>query len=100
VTRETAATANSIVARVDALVAELEDPIRALRPGIETVSEALNAPLVQRLPGILEAVDNTVVPVAQAAGRGRYWVLRLISRRPHVAQVRRLLALTPKDPEL
>lgn len=69
--KETVAMANRVVERLEALVDDLHDPVRALRPGIERVSEVLDAPVVQRLPEVLEAVESTIMPITRATERVR-----------------------------
>jgi hypothetical protein len=80
-TKETVAAANRVVERLEALLDELHDPVHGLRPGIERVSEVLEAPVVQRLPAILESVEGLVLPVARRAERVRLRLSELEGRR-------------------
>jgi ABC-type transporter Mla subunit MlaD len=75
--RETVAAANRVANRLDELIEELRDPVLGLRPGIEQVSAVLEAPVVQRLPEILESVESTVLPVTNRAGQARERMARL-----------------------
>ena len=69
--RETILTTTRVVTRLESLIDDLEDPVRGLRPGIERVSDVLEAPVIQRLPVTLEAVEATVLPIARSASRIR-----------------------------
>ena len=75
--RETVAAANRVANRLDELIEELRDPVLGLRPGIEQVSAVLEAPVVQRLPEILESVESTVLPVTNRAEQARERMARL-----------------------
>ena len=89
--KETVAAANRVVKRMESLIDELEDPVRGLRSGIDGVSRVLDAPVLQRLPAIVESVESTLVPITRSAERTRS---RLASagqrRRRAVARLRRL----------
>jgi len=80
-TKETVATANRVADRLEALMDELHDPVHGLRPGIERLSRVLEAPVIDRLPAILESVEGTVLPVAQRAERLRDQLTRMGERR-------------------
>ena len=80
-TKETVATANRVADRMEALMDELQDPVHGLRLGIERLSRVLEAPVIDRLPGILESIEETVLPVAQRAERLREQLERLGERR-------------------
>jgi chromosome segregation ATPase len=95
-TKETAASANRVVSRVEALLNELEDPVQRLRPGIERVGEVLDAPVVRRLPELLESVENAVLPVTRRAERLRLHLARLGERRRQTAARLRRLGLSPQ----
>ena len=90
-TKETMAAANRVVNRMETLLDELEDPVRGLRSGIDGVSRVLDAPVLQRLPSIVESVESTLVPITRSAERTRSrlaWIGQ--RRRSAVARVRRL----------
>ncbi len=80
-TKETVATASRVADRLELLMDDLQDPVQGLRPGIERLSVVLDAPVIERLPAILESVESTVLPVAQRAQRLRTQLERLGERR-------------------
>jgi ABC-type transporter Mla subunit MlaD len=49
--------------RLEGLVGELEEPVRALRPGLERVGRVLDDPAVDAVPDIIRAIDEDLVPV-------------------------------------
>ena len=61
--RETLAAVNRLAVRMDALVAELEEPLRALAPGLSRLAVALDDPIVEELPETLRKVWSDVLPV-------------------------------------
>lgn len=83
--KETVAAANRVTERLEALMDELQDPVQGLRPGIERVSQVLEAPVVQRLPSILESVESTVLPITQRAERISQRLAMFGDRRRRVA---------------
>ena len=74
VTKRAVASANALVERLDVIISELEEPVLALRPGIERVGEVLEAPVVERLPMLVESIEAVVLPVADLVRRFRRWV--------------------------
>ncbi len=96
--KQTTAAANRVVKRMEILLDELEDPVRGLRSGIDGVTQVLDAPVVQRLPSILESVESTLVPITRSAERTRN---RLASagqqRRRAVARLRKLTPGRSRD---
>ena len=86
-TKATVVTANRVVERLDRLVNELDDPVRGLKASIERVNQVLEAPVFERMPALLESVEDTVAPVVRSAARARarlsrvaYWRRRLLGR--------------------
>ena len=67
---ETIAAAARVTAQVEALVQELDGPIRRLVPAIERVALALDNPAVDEVPLTLERIHRAVHPVADALDRG------------------------------
>jgi ABC-type transporter Mla subunit MlaD len=49
--------------RLEGLVGELEEPVRALKPGLERVGRVLDDPAVDAVPDIIRAIDEDLVPV-------------------------------------
>ncbi len=69
--KDAAESAQRTAARVEAALDEIEEPIRALRPGLERLAVALDNPVVDRLPAMLEAIEATVLPISEGVRRMR-----------------------------
>lgn len=61
--RETAVVVNRLATRLDGLVEELEEPLRALAPGLSRLAVVLDDPVVEELPDTLRKVQADVLPV-------------------------------------
>ena len=61
--RETLATVNRLAVRLDAMAEELEEPLRALAPGLSRLAVVLEDPVVEELPDTLRKVQQDVLPV-------------------------------------
>lgn len=61
--RDTVITVNRLATRLDGLVEELEEPLRALAPGRARLAVALDDPVVEELPDTLRKVQADVLPV-------------------------------------
>jgi ABC-type transporter Mla subunit MlaD len=61
--RETIASAQRIAERLGDLVDELEEPVRALRPGIERVGRVLDDPVVDTVPDTLRRIQEDLIPL-------------------------------------
>ena len=61
--REAVATVHRVAARADVLVAELEEPLRALRPGLARLAAVLDNPVVDDVPATLRQVRDDLPPV-------------------------------------
>jgi ABC-type transporter Mla subunit MlaD len=61
--RDTIASAQRIAERLEDLVDELEEPVRALRPGIERVGRVLDDPVVDTVPDTLRRIQEDLVPL-------------------------------------
>ena len=61
--RETIAAVQRLTARMDGIVAELEEPLRALAPGLQQLAVVLDDPVVADLPDTLRKVQADVLPV-------------------------------------
>jgi hypothetical protein len=79
--KSTVTTAHSVIERLDRLVSELDEPVRRLTVTIDRVNNVLAAPVFERLPALLESVEQTVEPVARSAGVARARLARLSSWR-------------------
>ena len=60
---ETVKTVNRMAKRIDGLVAEFEEPIRALAPGMTRLAKVLNDPLISSVPDTLAQVQRDILPV-------------------------------------
>jgi ABC-type transporter Mla subunit MlaD len=49
--------------RLEGLVEELEEPVRALKPGLERVGRVLDDPVVERVPDIIRTIDEDLRPM-------------------------------------
>lgn len=61
--RETIAAVQRLTTRMDAIVEELEQPLRALAPGLQRLAVVLDDPVVGDLPDTLRQVQQDVLPV-------------------------------------
>jgi ABC-type transporter Mla subunit MlaD len=61
--RETIESAQRIAERLEALVDELEEPVRALRPGLERVGKVLDDPAVDTVPDTLRQIHDDLMPL-------------------------------------
>lgn len=62
-TRETLAAVHRLAIRMDAMAEELEEPMRALAPGLQRLAVVLDDPVVEELPDTLRKVQADVLPV-------------------------------------
>src|SRR5512143_2236404 len=61
--RETVASTQRLTQRLDRIVDELEEPVLAMRPGLERVAAVLNDPVVDTVPDTLRTLTDQVVPL-------------------------------------
>jgi ABC-type transporter Mla subunit MlaD len=61
--RETLAALQRLTMRLDALADELEEPVRALAPGLQRLAVVLDDPIVDEIPETLRQVQGDVLPV-------------------------------------
>ncbi len=59
----TIASAQRIAERLEDLVDELEEPVRALKPGLERVGKVLDDPAVETVPDTLRRIQEDLVPL-------------------------------------
>jgi ABC-type transporter Mla subunit MlaD len=83
----TIASAQRIAERLEVLVDELEEPVRALRPGLERVGRVLDDPAVDTVPDTLRRISEDLVPLIHG--------LRVAQSR--VGSVTGLLRRRPRD---
>jgi ABC-type transporter Mla subunit MlaD len=60
---ETIASAQRTAERLEGLVEELEEPVRALRPGLERVGRVLDDPVIDTVPDTLRRVSEDLLPL-------------------------------------
>ena len=63
VATDTIASAQRTAERLEGLVEELEEPVRALRPGLERVSRVLDDPAIETVPDTLRTVADDLLPL-------------------------------------
>jgi ABC-type transporter Mla subunit MlaD len=63
ITRETAASAQRVSERLEEVIEELDEPVRALRPGLERVAKVLDDPVIDTVPETLRKLTDDVVPL-------------------------------------
>lgn len=61
--RETVATVQRLAVRMDGMLDELEEPVRALSPGLTRLAAVLDDPAVTALPETLRQAQADVLPV-------------------------------------
>jgi hypothetical protein len=83
--RDTIASAQRIAERLESLVDELEEPVRALRPGIERVGKVLDDPAVDTVPDTLRKINEDLMPLIHGLRQAQSRVgsvAGLLRRRP------------------
>jgi ABC-type transporter Mla subunit MlaD len=83
--RDTIASAQRIAERLEGLVNELEEPVRALRPGIERVGKVLDDPAVDTVPDTLRRINEDLMPLIHGLRQAQSRVgsvAGLLRRRP------------------
>ena len=63
VATETITSAQRTAERLEGLVDELEEPVRALRPGLERVGRVLDDPAIETVPDTLRTVADDLLPL-------------------------------------
>jgi ABC-type transporter Mla subunit MlaD len=61
--RETIESAQRITDRLEGLVEELQQPVRALKPGLERVGRVLDDPAVDTVPDTLRRIHDDLMPL-------------------------------------
>jgi len=61
--KKTVQTVNQMVTRVDSIITELEEPLKALAPGMTRLARILDHPIVASAPETLAQVQRDVLPV-------------------------------------
>ena len=63
VATDTITSAQRTAERLEGLVEELEEPVRALRPGLERVGRVLDDPAIETVPDTLRTVADDLLPL-------------------------------------
>jgi ABC-type transporter Mla subunit MlaD len=61
--KDTVASAQRTAERLETLVEELEEPVRALKPGLERVGRVLDDPAVDTVPDTLNRIHDDLMPL-------------------------------------
>ena len=61
--RETLAVVHRLALRLDGLADELEEPLRALAPGLQRLAVVLDDPVVEEVPDTLRKIQADILPV-------------------------------------
>jgi len=61
--RETLITLQRLMIRADNLVTELDEPVRAMAPGLRRLSSVLDDPVVDQIPSLLRQLERDLLPV-------------------------------------
>jgi ABC-type transporter Mla subunit MlaD len=85
--RETIESAQRIAERLEGLVEELEEPVRALKPGLERVGRVLDDPAVDTVPDTLRRIHDDLMPL----------IAGLRQAQARVGSVTGLLRRRPRD---
>ena len=83
--RETIESAQRIAERLEGLVEELEEPVRALKPGLERVGRVLDDPAVDTVPDTLRRIHDDLMPLISGLRQAQARVgsvTGLLRRRP------------------
>jgi ABC-type transporter Mla subunit MlaD len=54
---------NAMLVRIDGIVTELEEPLKALAPGMQRLAVVLDDPMVDEIPETLKQVQADILPV-------------------------------------
>jgi hypothetical protein len=61
--KETVQTMNRVVNRLDTIMIELEEPLKALAPGMARLAKVLDDPVIASVPDTLAQVQRDILPV-------------------------------------
>jgi prophage DNA circulation protein len=60
---ETVTRMNTMLVRIDGIVTELEEPLKALAPGMQRMAAVLDDPMIEEIPETLKQVQADILPV-------------------------------------
>ena len=87
--RETIESAQRIAERLESLVEELEEPVRALKPGLERVGRVIDDPAIDTVPDTLRRIHDDLLPL----------IAGLRQAQTRVGSVTGMLFRRPRDDE-
>ena len=61
--KDTVVTMHRLAVRMDGIMAELEEPLKGLAPGMRTLAGVLDDPIIQSVPETLAQVQRDILPV-------------------------------------
>lgn len=61
--KDTVVALNRLVRRMDGIISELEEPLKALGPGMRTMAAILDDPVIQTVPATFTQVQRDILPV-------------------------------------
>ena len=61
--RETVQTMNRLATRIEGIVMELEEPLKALAPGMKRMAAVIDDPIVSAVPETLAQIQRDILPV-------------------------------------
>ena len=61
--KETVQTLNRLATRIEGIVIELEEPLKALAPGMRRLANVIDDPIVSSVPETLAQVQRDILPV-------------------------------------
>ena len=64
--KDTVVTLNRMINRVDSIVTELEEPLKALAPGMTRMAKILDDPIIGSVPETLAQVQRDILPVLRS----------------------------------
>ena len=67
--RTTVDSAQRVTAQLERVVSELEEPARALRPGLERAARVLDDPVMDTLPDTVRRLQEALLPMADGLHR-------------------------------
>ncbi len=69
------ASAQRTAERLEGLVGELEEPVRALKPGLERMGRVLDDPALEAVPDIIRTIDEDLMPMISTIRQAQSRVL-------------------------
>ena len=64
--KDTVVTLNRMIKRVDGIVTELEEPLKALAPGMTRMAKVFDDPIISLVPETLAQVQRDILPVLRS----------------------------------